>query len=168
MKVKELMTREIKACRADETLGRAAQLMWDNDCGFVPVIESDGLGALLGVVTDRDIAMAAYTQGKAPSTIPVMRVISHKPICCYQDDDIATAEHLMKSHQVRRLPVIDENRCIVGILSLNDLAREVQLEQGPGRRLELAAADVAATLAAVGKSRFTREGKTNTDLDYAE
>src|SRR5271155_2254276 len=100
MKVKELMTREIKTCRASETLGQAARLMWEYDCGFVPVIESDGLGALLGVVTDRDIAMAAYIQGRAPSTIPLMRVISHRPICCHQDDDITTAENLMKGHQV--------------------------------------------------------------------
>ncbi|HTT74418.1 MAG TPA: CBS domain-containing protein [Candidatus Binataceae bacterium] len=168
MKVKELMTREIKVCMANETLSRAAQLMWEYDCGFLPIIESDGIGALLGVVTDRDIAMATYTQGKPPSAIPLTAFVAHTIITCHEDDDITVAETLMKKHQVRRLPVIGRNGRLAGILSLNDLAREIELEKAPGRRIELSAADVATTLAAIAKPRLAHEGKAVIDLDYVE
>ena len=161
------MSRKINVCTVNETLRHAAQLMWERDCGFIPVID-DVLGVLVGVVTDRDIAMATYTQGKPPSAIPLGAVMSHKTFTCHPDDDITTAEALMRSYQLRRLPVVDGNRRVVGIVSLNDLAREVQLEEGPGRRIELSAAGVAATLAAIGKPRLMHEGKTLIDLEYVE
>jgi CBS domain-containing protein len=63
MRVEQLMTREVKVCTEADTLNRAAQLMWDSDCGCIPMISAHGDGGLIGVVTDRDIAMAAYTQG---------------------------------------------------------------------------------------------------------
>ena len=97
MKVEQLMTREIEVCKVHETLNRAAQLMWERDCGFIPVIESNGDGGLVGVITDRDIAMATYVQGKPPLAIPLSRVMSRKPICCHVEDDIAQAEALMRT-----------------------------------------------------------------------
>ncbi len=115
--------REVKVCKADETLNRAAQLMWERDCGFIPVIASNGDGPLVGVVTDRDIAIATYTQGKAPLAISVSSVMARKPITCHPEDDITRAEDLMKTNQVRRLPVVDLNGRVVGILSLNHLSR---------------------------------------------
>jgi CBS domain-containing protein len=168
MKVEQLMTREVKVCKADETLSRAAQLMWERDCGFIPVIASSGDGALVGVVTDRDIAMATYTQGKPPLAIPLSSVMARKPITCHIEDDIAQAEALMRTSQVRRLPVVDLNGRVVGILSLNDIAREVQREKGSGRRSEVSAESLAAILAAISKPRLICESSPIVDLEYVE
>src|SRR5271167_147878 len=145
MKVEQLMTSEVRVCKADETLNRAAQLMWERDCGFVPVIASNGDGALVGVVTDRDIAMAAYIQGKPPLAIPLSSVMTRKPISCHIEDDIEKAEGLMTTNQVRRLPVIDPDGHVVGILSLNDIIRELRREKGAGRKSELSAESLTAT-----------------------
>ncbi|MFZ2063212.1 MAG: CBS domain-containing protein [Candidatus Binatus sp.] len=168
MKVDHLMTREIQVCKAHESLNRAAQIMWERDCGFVPVISSNGNGALIGVVTDRDIAMATYIQGKPPLAIPLSRLISRKPISCHADDDITKAEALMRANQVRRLPVVDRSGHMVGVLSLNDIAREVRREKGAGRKREVTAKTLSETLAAIGEPRLTSEGSRIVDLDYVE
>jgi CBS-domain-containing membrane protein len=78
MRVEQLMTRDVKVCRAEDTLSRAAQLMWEHDCGCVPVIGTNGDGRLVGIITDRDIAMAAYTQGWPQSAIPVSTAMENK------------------------------------------------------------------------------------------
>ena len=92
MKVNQLMTSEVKLCKADETLNRAAQLMWERDCGFIPVIASNGDGALIGVLTERDIAMATCIQGRPPLAVPLSSVMTRKPISCHVEDDIAESE----------------------------------------------------------------------------
>jgi CBS domain-containing protein len=168
MKVENLMTREIEVCKTDETLNRAAQLMWERDCGFIPVIGSNGDGALAGVITDRDIAMATYIQGKPPFAIPISSVMTRKPICCHVEDDIAQAEVLMRTNQVRRLPVVDQSGHVVGILSLNDIAREVQREKGAGRKSETSGEVLATTLAAISRPRLTCESSPTVDLEYVE
>ncbi len=168
MEVVQLMTSEVKLCKADETLNRAAQLMWERDCGFVPVIASNGDGALIGVVTDRDIAMATYIQGKPPLAIPLSRVISRKPISCHVGDDIEKAEALMRKNQVRRLPVVDPDGHVVGILSLNDIIRELRREKGAGRKSELSSESLSATLGAICEPRFVCESSPTVDLEYVE
>ena len=168
MKVEQLMTREIEVCKAHETLNRAAQLMWERDCGFIPVIESNGDGGLVGVITDRDIAMATYVQGKQPLAIPLSRVMSRKPICCHVEDDIAQAEALMRTNQVRRLPVVNLSGHVVGVLSLNDIAREVQREKGAGRKREVGGERLATTLAAICQPRLISESSPTVDLEYVE
>lgn len=168
MKVEELMTREIEVCKVHETLNLAAQLMWERDCGFIPVIESNGDGGLVGVITDRDIAMATYVQGKPPLAIPLSRVMSRKPICCHVEDDIAQAEALDENNQVRRLPVVDLSGHVVGVLSLNDIAREVQREKGAGRKREVSGERLATTLAAICQPRLVYESSPTVDLEYVE
>jgi len=157
VKIEQLMTREVKACTEADTLGRAAQLMWECDCGCIPVIRADGDGRLAGVVTDRDIAMAAYTQGKQLWAIPVGTAMSHKVITCRANDGVGQAEALMRDNRVRRLPVVDQNERLVGILSLNDLAREAQREAAAGRRGEVGEEGVSKTLASVCQPRTARE-----------
>lgn len=168
MKVEQLMTREIAVCKANETLNCAARLMWERDCGFIPVIESNGDGALVGAITDRDIAMATYLQGKPPLAIPLSRVVSRKPICCHVGDDLARAEALMRANQVRRLPVVDGSGHVIGILSLNDIAREVQREKGAGRKREVGGERLATTLAAICQPRLVCESRPTIDLEYVE
>lgn len=126
MKVKELMTSNPKSCNAFTTLNSAAQIMWDNDCGFVPIVDNEN--RVLGVITDRDICMAAYLQGGALAGSLVTSAMSKQVFSCRQDDDISTAEDMMREKQVRRLPVLDAQDHLVGVISLNDIAREGERE----------------------------------------
>ena len=124
MKVKELMTRCVRNCLVDDTLNGAAQLMWEGDCGSVPVL---GLqGNLLGIITDRDICMAAYTKGSSFSALRVRDAMAKVVWTCAPDATLEAAMSTMKEKRVRRLPVIDGGGQLVGILSLNDLAREAR------------------------------------------
>ena len=102
-------------------LDRAAQLMWDRDCGALPVLGDDG--AVIGMVTDRDICMAAFTQGRPLREIPVATAMAPEVISCRSTDTIAVAEELMGQHKVRRMPVLDGEGRPVGLLSLNDVVR---------------------------------------------
>jgi len=157
MKVEQLMTREVKVCAESETLNRAAQLMWECDCGCIPVVSTNGDGKVVGVVTDRDIAIAAYTQGRQLWAIPVTAAMAHKVITCYASDGVSQAEALMRDNQVRRLVVLDRSERLVGILSLNDIAREAQREASLGKRAEVMEDAVAETLACVCQPRPSRE-----------
>ncbi len=157
VKVEQLMTREVRVCTQTDTLNRAAQLMWESDCGFIPVISSNGDGALVGVVTDRDIAMAAYTQGKQLSAIPVETAMAQKVVACHTKDGISQAEALMRDNRVRRLPVLDPQERLAGIISLNDIAREAQREASAGKRAEVGLEGVSETLASVCQPRISRE-----------
>ena len=106
MKVSDLMTKEVKACHPHDSLNRAAQLMWENDCGAIPVIDSDA--KVIGMLTDRDICMAAYTKGIALVEASAASVMSRNVSVCNPGDNISTATERMREHQIRRLPVVDE------------------------------------------------------------
>jgi len=157
MKVEQVMTRNVMVCTDADTLNRAAQLMWDYDCGCVPVISANSQGALVGVVTDRDLAMAAYTQGRPLYAIPVTTAMARKVIACHIQDGISQAEALMRDNRVRRLPVLDQNERMVGILSLSDVAREAQREITAGKRAEVTEESVSETLASLCEPRTPRE-----------
>ena len=157
MKVEQLMTREVRICTESDTLNRAAQLMWECDCGLIPVTSTNGDGKVIGVVTDRDIAMAAYTQGKQLWVIPVTEAMAQKVFACHANDGISQAEALMRENQVRRLPVLDQNDLLVGILSLSDVAQEARREASAGKRAEVTEEAVAETLACVCQPRGSRE-----------
>ncbi len=119
MKVADLMTRDVRACTIHDSLNAAARIMWDHDCGCAPVV--DGHGRLAGIVTDRDICMAAYTQGLPLEAIAVERVMSPRVISCARGDDLETAHRLMRTHEIHRLPVADSRGRLAGILSLSDV-----------------------------------------------
>jgi len=123
MKAREVMTRNAATCRSSDSLDRAAQLMWDHDCGCIPVVEDSG--RLSGVITDRDICMAAYLQGRPLSEIPVFNVMSAEPLACSPDDSIESAEALMQRRQVRRVPVTENGR-LMGMLSLCDIVQALR------------------------------------------
>jgi CBS domain-containing protein len=120
MKVEQLMTGDVVSCRADATLADAAMIMWRRDCGFVPVVEETG-GRFVGVVTDRDICMAATTKHSTPASIPVGAIMNKAVVTCGPTDDVKKVMHRMAEAQVRRLPVVDKAGRVKGILSLNDL-----------------------------------------------
>ncbi|MGB8330378.1 MAG: CBS domain-containing protein, partial [Polyangiales bacterium] len=104
-------------------LSTAAQLMWEHDFGALPVMGSDD--RVIGIVTDRDICMAAYTQGRPLHAISVQVAMAKEVFTCRPEDSVEDAEHLMGDKQIRRLPVLDEAGQLVGMLSLGDVAREL-------------------------------------------
>lgn len=122
MKIDALMTRDVMACRPWDSGLRAAQLMWDFDCGALPV--TDASGRLLGMLTDRDLCMAAYLQGKRLDELRVQDVIARAAIVCRRDDPVSAAHSLMRQYQIRRVPVVDDQGRLCGILSLADLLRD--------------------------------------------
>ena len=145
MQVEQVMSHQVKSCRASDTLATAARIMWDHDIGAVPVV-ADG-GRPVGVVTDRDICMASLIQGKLLSEIPVMNVAATEPCVAREDDPVEVVESLMRNHQVRRIPIVDNTRRLVGIISLNDIARHTR--QNGGHHDALSPEVVASTLAAI-------------------
>ncbi len=120
MNVKDIMTTSVSDVKPTQSLNEAARLMWEDDCGFIPVSDEDN--HVIGVITDRDICMAAYTKGQALDAISVGETMSKVVSSCTQNDSLKSAEDTMRHHQVRRLPVLDKKNRLVGILSLNDIA----------------------------------------------
>jgi CBS domain-containing protein len=155
MKVEQLMTRNVRTCRSSDPLERAAQLMWEQDCGIVPVTaEGNGSGRVVGMITDRDVCMAAYTQGRRLAEIPVSSAMSRELFSCRPTDSLAVALKVMETNQVHRLPVVDRDDQVVGLLSLADIAREARREHGitPAEVSDVA---VAEALEAISASRRT-------------
>lgn len=118
--VRSFMTEGIRSCAPDDWLAGAAQIMWDTDCGAVPVV--DDQQRLCGIITDRDICMAAYTKGAPLTAVRVGEVMTRHVHTCRLDDTLARAATLMAEGQVRRLPVLDADGRPVGIVSLADIA----------------------------------------------
>ncbi len=149
MKVHEVMSRDVKTCRASDDLNRAAQIMWEGDCGVVPVV--DGEGRPHGIITDRDLCMAAYIKGATLRSLHVSEAMNKPVAACSLDASIDTAMTMMKEARVRRLPVVDASGKLVGLLSLNDLAREASRQRKlPGRQISV---EVADTLGAISRPR---------------
>jgi CBS domain-containing protein len=117
-KVSEVMSTDVQTISPDDTIEEAAQEMRDGDFGLVPVVEDE---QLVGVVTDRDIAIRAVAEGKDPST-PVSEVMSEGVVWVNEDDSVEDAARIMSEHQIRRLPVVDSEQHLVGIVSLGDFA----------------------------------------------
>ncbi len=151
--VELLMSGTVRVCQPDDSLNEAARIMWETDCGLVPVTAADGSGAVVGVITDRDICMAVYTQGKTLGEIPVGAVMTRKVHCCKPSDSLEEAQSIMRIAQVRRLPVVDGEGRLVGLLSLADLAREASREREPRKKPPVQEAEIGETLARISLSR---------------
>jgi CBS domain-containing protein len=145
MRVAQVMSKDVVTCRPGESLARAAQLMWERDIGCVPVIDGDG--HVVGIVTDRDACMAAYTRGQPLQALPVDVAMARHVQTCRPDDEVTDVEKRMATAQIRRMPVIDDQGHPVGILSLNDLARAAS------HKVEITASELASTLAAICSPR---------------
>jgi CBS domain-containing protein len=144
--VSDLMTSAVKSCGIHDTLQRAAQIMWENDCGVVPIVDDDG--RLVGMITDRDICMAAYTQGQTLSQIHVSNAMAKDVHAVREIDPVEAAEDLMRRVRVRRVPVLDGEGRLKGILSMNDLARHA--DHSFGRKAKgLSGDSITETLAAI-------------------
>ncbi len=119
MLAKEIMTASPACCSPTDTLQAAAGLMRDNDCGAIPVVEA---GKVIGIVTDRDIAVRAVAEGMRSDTA-VDGVFTRDPRCCSVNDDVREVQRVMADSQVRRVPIVDAVGRVVGIVSQADLAR---------------------------------------------
>jgi CBS domain-containing protein len=128
MKVRELMTSDVKSCSLDTNLAAAAKIMWEEDCGAVPV--TDALGQVVGVITDRDICIAGATRSRGEGEIPVGDVISRALYTCAPSDDARSALETMRHRKIRRLPVVDQSGRLTGILSLHDIAAQARSSKG--------------------------------------
>jgi CBS domain-containing protein len=144
---REIMTPEPRTCSADARMNDVARLMWDHDIGIVPV--TDGDGRVIGTITDRDVAMAAYTQGKALAEIEVRSAMSTPVQAVRPQTPVDQVERLLTQHQIRRVPVVDENGHAVGMIGLGDLARRVS----NGTKGAVTPADLVATVHAVTTPR---------------
>lgn len=118
MNVGEIMSKNVSTVKPEDSIQKAAEIMRRIDCGSTPVTEE---GAVVGVITDRDIAIEAVAQGKGPDT-PVKAVMFERVVTVKPDTDARAAADIMAKHQIRRLPVVDQGR-LVGILAIGDLAR---------------------------------------------
>ncbi len=154
--VGELMTAAAHRCHPDDKLSRAAQLMWDNDCGCIVVV--DHLDRVVGLVTDRDICMGAYTQGKSLAEIPVSSACATEVVTCRAEDTLDNVQRLMIDHQIRRLPVVEADGHLVGVLSLSDLAQHAHfVTTAQGARST--AHTLALVMEAVSRSRGLKPSK---------
>jgi CBS domain-containing protein len=141
MKVEQLMTPSPATCGAVDNLAQAVERMWDANCGIIPIV--DDAGHVIGVVTDRDICIAAATRGRTPGDIRIDEMESRPVVTCRLDDEVKVALKAMKEHCVRRLPVISDEGVLHGVISLDDIA------SAAGSRAAVTAAEVVAAMKAI-------------------
>ena len=123
MRVKEVMTRNPARCTPNTTAREAAVLMRDHDCGSIPVVENTSSNQLIGTVTDRDLAIRGLAEGRGPDT-NVRDLMTPDPVTCVPEDAIEDLRQVMVEQMVRRVPVVDEDGALVGIVAQADIARE--------------------------------------------
>jgi CBS domain-containing protein len=149
MKIKEIMTRDVQCCGPDTNLAAAAKMMWDSDCGALPILNVQG--QVMGMITDRDICMATATKNKPASEITVWETSSGKAYTCRETDDVHTALDIMKRERIRRLPVVDDDGVLQGIVAMNDFI----LAAGEGKKgSDLSCEDVMRAMKAISAHRI--------------
>ena len=136
-------------CRPDQTLDYAASQMWEHDCGCLPVCSGDGEPRVIGMLTDRDICMAALFQGRPLRELKVADAMSRDIRVCEIGDRPEDVELLMREQRIRRVPVMDASGALVGIVSLADLARAAQRRSAARKPGVVSERDVGHTLAAI-------------------
>ena len=146
-KAKSIMTASPCCCTTSDSIVDVARLMRDNDCGAVPVVDD---GRIVGIVTDRDLAVRALADGLAAAT-KVAEVMTASPCCCSPDDDLRKVEKLMVDNQIRRVPVVDDNGACVGIIAQADIARAAVDGQRVSER------EIAIVVEAISEPRRGRD-----------
>ena len=144
MKVKEVMTPDAKSIWITESLADAAKEMWENDCGALPIIK-DG-HKVVGMITDRDICMATAMKDRSPSAISVEEVMNRTVYAAEAEEDIEQALQTMREHKVRRLPVLNLQGELQGIVSMNDIVLKAK---GNGKKPKIDYGDVVKTYQAI-------------------
>ncbi len=133
MKIKEFMTRDVEIVAPDVPVRDAARLMRELDTGFLPVAENE---RLIGTLTDRDIALRSTAEGQDPKVALVRESMTADLVYCHEEDDSSEVARLMGERQVRRLPVLNQDKRLVGVVSLGDIAKAGEQEGVAGKALE--------------------------------
>jgi CBS domain-containing protein len=126
MKIHDIMTREPSCVTPDATVREAAQLMKSEDVGIVPVIDGQGSKTLVGVITDRDIAIRCIAEGRDANARVRDCMTANKVATCRENDDVDRAMDAMRTEQVRRIPIVDERGSLVGIVAQADIVRKTR------------------------------------------
>lgn len=154
MKVKDVMTGDAVSCRAQDDLGRVAKLLWDRDCGSVPVV--DASDRVVGMVTDRDVCMAAFMRAEPLTQLRVENHMSRPVRTCAAGDSVEDAARRMGELQVRRLPILADDGSLCGILSINDLIRAANAS--PARTQRALSTLLLEVLGQISRPRVEPEG----------
>ena len=158
MKVSEVMTRTPAWCTPEMNLGAAVEILWNCNYGILPVVNSDR--HVVSVVTDRDICIALGTRNRLPGDITVGEVATQRAICCTPNEDVRSALAKMAEARVRRLPVVDSEGKLEGLLSMDDVVDRTH-PKAPIKGNELTSEDVVNTLKQVYAPRLPMaDGKT--------
>ena len=136
MKAKDIMTRKPKCVTPETSVREAARLMKEEDVGVLPVVDRDGSDRLIGIVTDRDIAIRHVAEGHDSSSCPVSEAMTSSVRTAREDDDVDAVMDLMGKEQVRRIPVIDERGGLIGIVAQADIVREARDDRKAERTIE--------------------------------
>ena len=132
MEIREIMTQDPVCCTPDTSLETVARLMLRHDCGEIPVIESDSTMRLIGVITDRDIVCRSLAQGQNPLTMAAKDCMSAPPVAVTPETSLEECCKTMEAHQIRRVPVVDDDQYCCGMVSQADIARRAGAEQTAG------------------------------------
>lgn len=120
-----VMTKDPVCCFPNDVVAKVVELMKSNDIGSVPIIENERTMTLVGIVTDRDLALKMVAEGRDAKSTLAEEVMTREVVTCRADDDLQTALDAMSEHQLRRIPVIDSNNRIVGIIAQADVATRI-------------------------------------------
>ena len=141
MKVREIMSRDPVCCVPEDTVQSVASKMCENNIGSLPVVSDRDSKKLLGIVTDRDLCCTIIAQGLDATTTKVRPFMHDKPVTCRPDHDVENCEKAMQEHQIRRIPVVDDRGCCIGMVAQADIA------------LAVGAKDVHKTVAEISRTR---------------
>jgi len=155
MDIRKIMSVPPLSCWENDSLNRAAQLMWEHDCGALPV--TDGNARLVGMITDRDICMAGYTRGRALPELRVADAMTSEVYSSRPDESIEAVEKLMRTNQIRRVPIVDAENRLVGLVSVTDLARYI----ASSKDADKLGSDFVKTVAAISRPRSWMLGLTS-------
>jgi CBS domain-containing protein len=128
MRIRHVMTKEPRCCLPSDSSVKAAAIMRDEKAGVVPVIESEQSHKVIGVVTDRDLCMGIIAEGKNPSDVPVEECMTTKVVSCAPDDSVEKVTELMQENQIRRIPVVNADGQLQGIVSLGDIVSRAKIK----------------------------------------
>jgi CBS domain-containing protein len=151
MTIREVMTKQVTTCRPETNLAVASALMWENDCGALPVLAETG--ELAGIITDRNICIALGTRNARASELTVREVVEPHPLTCKSADDIRSALQIMGEAKTRRLPVVNEDGGSEGLVSIDDIVLSLQRGDGSKVGTALAYGDVATALQEISSRR---------------
>ena len=159
MRARDIMTKDPQCCRREDTARRAAELMRDCDCGVVPV--TDEARRVIGIVTDRDLAIRGIAAGKGPET-KLAELMTPMPKTCSADDDLRDVERKMAELQVRRIPIVDAGGRCLGIISQADIARAA------GRDNSVSEQEIALVIEQISEPAHRNRSRGEVELPEAE